>query len=100
MNVVDAIAAEPVGDVNFPGEPELRENVPIGPNSPITIYTAKIVDSNHCWYNLAGDLDGNCEVNFADFALMAADWRDVGSPQEFHKNELDCNIDPPEFCWE
>ncbi len=87
MDVVDAIAAEPVGDVNFPGEPQPRENVPIGPNSPIIIYTADIVDSNHCWYNLAGDLDGNCRVDFADFALMAADWHDRGSPEEFHVGE-------------
>ena len=87
MDVVDAIAAEPVGDVNFPGEPQPRQNVPIGPNSPIIIYAANIVDSNHCWYNLAGDLDGNCRVDFADFALMAADWHDRGSPEEFHKNE-------------
>jgi peptidyl-prolyl cis-trans isomerase A (cyclophilin A) len=104
MDVVDAIAAEPVGEVNFPGEPEPREDVPIGPNSPIIIHTAMIIDSNHCWYNLAGDLDGSCEVDFADFALMAANWLDRGSPQEFHKNEA-TNIDTHDlsgniFVWE
>ena len=87
MNVVDAIATDPCGEVNFPGEPEPRENVPIGPNSPIIIYAATIIDSNHCWYNLAGDLDGDCRVGFADFALMAADWHDRGSPEEFHVGE-------------
>jgi len=86
MNVVDAIAAEPTGEVNFP-DYGMMEDVPIGPNSPIIIYTANIVDSNHCWYNLDGDLDGDCYVNFVDFALMAANWLDHGSPQEFHKNE-------------
>jgi len=83
MDVVDAIANEPCGPVVFP-DGNTGQNVPIGPNSPIIIYTADIVDSNHCWYNLAGDLDGNCRVGFADFALMAANWHDIGSPEEFH----------------
>jgi beta propeller repeat protein len=104
LNVVDAIAAEPVGEVNFPGEPEPRQNVPIGPNSPIIIYTARIIDSNHCWYNLAGDLDSSCEVDLVDFSLMAAKWLDSGSPQEFNKNEA-TNIDTHDlsgdiFIWE
>ncbi len=27
-----------------------------------------------CFYLLAGDLDGNCKVDLADFALMASNW--------------------------
>ena len=34
-----------------------------------------------------GDLNNDCLVNFLDFAKMALDW-------------LDCNLDPPEACWE
>ena len=87
MNVVDAIAAEPVGDYITFADGNDHNDVPIGPNSPIIIYAATIIDSNHCWYNLAGDLDGSCEVDFADFELMAANWLDHGSPEEFHVGE-------------
>jgi peptidyl-prolyl cis-trans isomerase A (cyclophilin A) len=83
MDVVDAIANEPCGVVVFQ-DGVTGENVPIGPNSPIIIYTAAIVDSNYCGDKMTGDLDGNCRVDFADFALMAADWLVYGSPQEFN----------------
>ena len=36
-----------------------------------------------CRYVLAGDLNDDCEVDFDDFALMAANWL------------IDCHIDPP-----
>jgi hypothetical protein len=35
-----------------------------------------------CQYELAGDLNDDCRVNFYDFALMSANWL------------IDCNIDP------
>jgi len=103
MDVVDAIANEPTGEVNFPGL-GIMQDVPIGPNSPIIIYAANIVDSNYCADEIGGDLDGDCRVDFTDFALMAANWFDYGSPEEFHKNEA-TNIDTHDlsgdvFVWE
>jgi len=35
----------------------------------------------------AGDLNGDCVVDVYDFSTPASQW-------------LDCNIEPPEFCWE
>ncbi len=35
-----------------------------------------------CKYNLAGDLNDDCKVDFTDFAKMAMKWL------------VDCNIDP------
>ena len=91
MDVVERIANEPNGEVNFPGL-GMMENVPIGPNSPIIIYAANIVDSNYCTGAIASDLDGDCRVNFTDFALMAANWLNRENSPEFHKNEA-TNID-------
>ncbi len=103
MDVVERIANEPTGEVNFP-ELGMMQDVPIGPNSPIIIYTANIVDSNYCTGEIASDLNGDCRVNFADFALMAANWLCHESSQEFHKNEA-TNIDTHDlsgdvFVWE
>ena len=35
-----------------------------------------------CKYELAGDLNDDCKVDFADFAMMAANWL------------IDCNLNP------
>lgn len=35
-----------------------------------------------CLFDLAGDLNNDCKVDFSDFAVMAANWL------------IDCNIDP------
>jgi hypothetical protein len=40
-----------------------------------------------CNAPITGDVSGDCKVNFKDIALLALDW-------------LDCNLDPPEACWE
>jgi len=39
-----------------------------------------------CSSPLQGDLNGDCKVNFTDFALMLNNW-------------LECNLDPPEACF-
>lgn len=36
---------------------------------------------------IPGDLNNDCKVDFADFAILASHW-------------LECNLDPPEACWE
>ena len=44
-------------------------------------------DATLCTGIPAGDLNENCKVDFEDFALFTLSW-------------LDCNLDPPEACWE
>ncbi|MCD4831005.1 MAG: hypothetical protein K8R02_04245 [Anaerohalosphaeraceae bacterium] len=39
-----------------------------------------------CSEPLVGDLDGDCRVNFTDFAMMAENW-------------LECNLVPADACW-
>lgn len=48
--------------------------------------TAQASQSPTCTGELAGDLTGDCRVDFADFAKMASHW-------------LDCKIEPSEYCW-
>jgi probable HAF family extracellular repeat protein len=40
-----------------------------------------------CTAPVAGDLNDDCKVDFADFAVMATHW-------------LDCNLEPKEACWQ
>ena len=40
-----------------------------------------------CIEEIEGDVNGDCKVDFTDFAKMANNW-------------LECNLDPPEACWE
>jgi len=41
----------------------------------------------YCAEYPAGDVNFDCKVDFKDFAIMATHW-------------LECNLDPPEACWE
>lgn len=40
-----------------------------------------------CLKAILGDINNDCKVDFADFAIMALHW-------------LECNLDPPSECWE
>ncbi|MHC4113255.1 MAG: hypothetical protein ACYSUY_19455 [Planctomycetota bacterium] len=40
-----------------------------------------------CRDPIVGDIDLDCKVDFFDFAIMAS-------------RRLNCNLDPPEACWE
>jgi len=40
-----------------------------------------------CLGKPVGDFNGDCKVDFADFAVFTSHW-------------LECNLDPPEACWE
>jgi uncharacterized delta-60 repeat protein len=40
----------------------------------------------YCTGPIAGDLDNDCKVDFADFGLFVLNW-------------LQCNYEQPEFCW-
>ena len=38
------------------------------------IYQGLLQDTEECEYELLGDLDRNCRVDFFDVALMAGNW--------------------------
>jgi hypothetical protein len=40
-----------------------------------------------CMTLMMSDLDGNCQIDMHDYALMAARW-------------LQCHLTPPEACWQ
>jgi hypothetical protein len=44
------------------------------------------VDAGACTQLAQGDINGDCAVDFLDFAIMASEW-------------LSCNLSPPELCW-
>jgi hypothetical protein len=46
-----------------------------------------IVSEPICTQRPAGDLNYDCKVDLADFAILANNW-------------LECNLDPPSECWE
>ncbi|MFA5291594.1 MAG: hypothetical protein WC496_01020 [Phycisphaerae bacterium] len=45
-----------------------------------------VITNINCSEPLVGDLDGDCRVNFIDFAMMAENW-------------LKCNLVPQSACW-
>jgi beta propeller repeat protein len=56
-------------------------------NGNLQIY-ATILDgpqAAQCTSKLAGDVNGDCKVDFIDFTLMASQW-------------LECSLEPPEAC--
>ncbi len=42
--------------------------------------------SKICTASIIGDFNGDCKVDFEDFAIFCFSW-------------LECNLDPPEACW-
>ena len=40
-----------------------------------------------CAYEVIGDINGDCKVDFKDLVVMTEHW-------------LECNLDPPETCWD
>ncbi len=39
-----------------------------------------------CASRISGDVNGDCKIDFADFAIMASRW-------------LECYLEPEEACW-
>ena len=66
MNIVDAIAALPTTTEGG------MANVPI--NDVIIQNAAVTLDTPVCIEKLEGDIDGDCDVDFADFANLATNW--------------------------
>ncbi len=49
------------------------------------------------------DMNGDCKVDFVDFAMFAEDWLDGNgftSLAILTSEWLNCGLDPPEACWE
>ncbi|MHC4603826.1 MAG: hypothetical protein ACYS6W_10915 [Planctomycetota bacterium] len=46
-----------------------------------------LVTRGACTEPIKSDLNHDCKVDLSDFAIFAFDW-------------LECNLDPPELCWE
>ncbi len=71
MNVVDAIAAVATATENsmddVPVNDVIIQNATISPNVPV------------CLEKLEGDVDGDCDVDFADFAKLAENWLECNS---------------------
>lgn len=69
--LVDTIAALPTTTKNS------MDDVPV---SNVVIQSATItLNTGVCATKLAGDVDGDCRVDFADFAMMAANWLSCNS---------------------
>ncbi len=71
MNVVDAIAVVPTTTEKG------LSNVPV---NDVIIHNASVtLDAPVCIVKLEGDIDGDCNVDFADLAMLAANWLECNS---------------------
>ena len=54
-----------------------------------------------CTTPFASDLDGDCEVDFLDYALLTDGWAgDLTDIAQFAEEWLKCNRDPQSECWQ
>ena len=44
-------------------------------------------EAGKCTSGIQGDVNGDCKVDSVDFAILVGNW-------------LECNLDPPEDCWQ
>ena len=64
--------------------------------------TIKYTQHNYCTDTIASDLDGNCKIDFIDYAILAenwlteSDWNDLAVLAD---NWLKCNFALSEDCW-
>lgn len=87
-------ATSPCVDAGEPAGGYFYEPVPNGGRINQGAYGGTIYASKspygpepYCTKYIPGDANGDCRINFADFAIMSSYW-------------LDCNLEPPEACWE
>jgi hypothetical protein len=63
--------------------------------------TIKYTQHDYCISPLAGDYDGDCKVNFTDFAMLAGDWQEstyLADLAELAEDWLKCNFALSEDC--
>jgi uncharacterized delta-60 repeat protein len=64
--------------------------------------TIKYTQHNYCTAAIAGDIDANCKIDFADYAMLANDWpteNDWNDLAVLTDNWLQCNLALPSDCW-
>lgn len=82
-NKATAIAIDDSSNVYVTGE-----SGALGPGTDYaTIKYSQPDQYNYCLGKIDGDLNNDCKVDFKDFSTFSLNW-------------LECNLDPPEACWE
>ena len=87
-DMANALAIDDFGNVYVTGKSQ-------GTGTEYDYATIKYSQENYCTAVLDGDLDDNCKVNLADFAILAdnrleeSDWPDL---VQLYENWLDCNL--------
>ena len=64
--------------------------------------TIKYTQHNYCTEIITGDLNGNCKVDFTDYAILAGDWlvtNNWNDLAELAENWLKCSYALQEDCW-
>ena len=63
--------------------------------------TIKYTQHDYCLRPIGGDLNGNCKVDFVDFAIVAAAWlgNDFADLKILAEDWLKCNFALEEDCW-
>ncbi len=99
LNDAHSIIADPQfldtasGDFRLkPGSPCLNAGEPTAANGYTDIGAWQAIGRSklllpNCTRSLEMDFNGDCKIDFQDFALFSLGW-------------LECNLDPPELCWE
>ena len=71
------------------------------PEQITEIYNGAGLSDYFCTNQIASDLDGDCEVDFFDYALLADGWAgDLMDIAQFAIEWLSCNRDPASTCWQ
>ncbi len=77
-------------------------NIYVAGTSTGDFATIKYTQHDYCTDAIASDLDGNCKINFADYALLAdnwlteSNWNDLAALAD---NWLQCNFALHDDCW-
>ena len=90
-----AIAIDNSGNVYVTGES-------YGSGTYYDYATIKYSQRNYCTEAIAGDLNGDCKVDFKDFVILAEDWlvgRDWQDLAMLVDNWLECNLAYKGGCW-
>jgi uncharacterized delta-60 repeat protein len=91
----NALAIDRLGNVYVTGQS-------YGSSTRYDYVTIKYIPWNYCTAAIEGDLNCNCKVDFADFAILADDWligSDWNDLARLVANWLECNLAYQGACW-